>query len=543
MRKSRRPVLLVFLILCSVTVSAWGAERYAFLVAVRQYDKTELTSLQFTENDIDELARRLKAGGYDQRNIVVMTQTLGATQTRFLPLAANIRRELALLMRELQPSDSLLVAFSGHGVQFQGEDTTYFCPADAKLKDRGTLVSLTDVFEQLADPRKCRAGTKVLLVDACRNNPQSSLSKAAGEVELEPVGRALVEPPGGIVAFVSCSKGEKSYEIPELKHGVFFHYVLAGLQGQADLDQDREVSLAELELYAVKNVQKYVRTELGVSQTPERRGQSRGTITLVRLDGNARSTPLPPPPTGRIAGAERDDNILSMKLVWCPPGQFAMGDVAKTVPVTLSQGFWLGKYEVTQGEWARVMSTTPWEDQIYVKEGLRYAASYVSHEDATEFCRKLTASERNAGRLGPGEVFVLPTEAQWEYACRAGTTTTFNFGDDEAKLSDYAWWGGLFGNGNARDEQYAHQVGGKKPNAWGLHDMHGNVWEWCQDMYAEQLPGGRDPLVTSGGSDRVIRGGCWGFVAAICRAAVRCAFQPSFRDSGLGFRVALVPSQ
>ena len=102
--------------------------------------------------------------------------------------------------------------------------------------------------------------------------------------------------------------------------------------------------------------------------------------------------------------------------------------------------------------------------------------------------------------------YALPTEAQREYACRAGTTTAYSFGDDAGNLGDYAWWGGAIGDGNAGAERYPHRVGQKKPNPWGLYDMHGNVWEWCRDAYAKKLPGGTDPLVETG-SDRVFRAG------------------------------------
>jgi formylglycine-generating enzyme required for sulfatase activity len=246
------------------------------------------------------------------------------------------------------------------------------------------------------------------------------------------------------------------------------------------------------------------------------------------------------------AGEQRDDNGLEMKFIWCPPGTFTMGspkteegrnDDEDQVQVRLSKGFWIGKYEVTQGEWERVMGTTPWKGERYVKEGPRYAATYVSWDDATEFVAKLTSQERQAGRLSAGWRYTLPTEAHWEYACRAGTQTAYGFGGDAARLSEYAWWGGILGDSNAKNEQYAHEVGLKKPNAWGVHDLHGNVYEWCRDWYQEKLPGGTDPEQATQASDRVFRGGSWHDHAVRCRAAIRYYGEPGDRGNYLGFRV------
>ena len=128
-----------------------------------------------------------------------------------------------------------------------------------------------------------------------------------------------------------------------------------------------------------------------------------------------------------------------------------------------------------------------------------------------------------------GETYRLPTDAQWEYACRVGTKTTFSFGDDEKQLGEYAWFAG-----NTAGEQYTHAVGLKKPNPWGLFDMHGNVWEWCSDWYDNTLPGGTNPIDphrnSGGGSLRVLRGGSWGNDTADCRSAYRSYYVPSGRD-------------
>ena len=231
-----------------------------------------------------------------------------------------------------------------------------------------------------------------------------------------------------------------------------------------------------------------------------------------------------------------DKNSIGTELVLIPPGKFTMGspesekdrnNAEDQAEVTLTKPFYLGKTEVTQAQWQAVMGTTPWKGKKYVREGDNYSATYVNWDDAQAFCKKLSETEKAAYRL--------PTEAEWEYACRAGTTTQFSFEDDVSKLSDYAWWGGP--DGNVKDELYAHEVGRKKANPFGLHDMHGNVWEWCEDRYADKLAGGTDPWVTAGGSNRVYRGGSWGYGVAYCRSALRGRDQPHDRSDLGGFRL------
>jgi formylglycine-generating enzyme required for sulfatase activity len=167
-----------------------------------------------------------------------------------------------------------------------------------------------------------------------------------------------------------------------------------------------------------------------------------------------------------------------IEMVWCPAGSFMMGsesgdsDESPVHEVTLTQGFWMGKYEVTKAQWEAVMGTTPWAGLDWILDDPDSSAVCVSWNNVQDFITALNAQT--------DESFRLPTEAQWEYACRAGTTTAYSFGDDSGDLSDYAWWLGSVMDGN---EKYAHVIGHKLPNPWGLHDMHGNVWEWCQDSY------------------------------------------------------------
>ena len=235
-------------------------------------------------------------------------------------------------------------------------------------------------------------------------------------------------------------------------------------------------------------------------------------------------------------------NSIGMELVLIPKGTFQMGSPIEEVgvysdaaqhQVTISGDYYLGVTEVTQGQYEKVIGTNPSYFQGNENKGSRsnHPVEEVSWEDAVEFCKKLSdlPEEKSAGR-----VYQLPTEAQWEYACRAGSKSAYSFGESSKSLGDYAW----FGNNNGQ----THPVGEKKANAWGLYDMHGNVWEWCSDWYDEYPKGAvSDPTGPKKGSDRVRRGGGWSIEAAGCRSAHRCRYAPRFRGR-LGFRVALSPS-
>ncbi len=239
---------------------------------------------------------------------------------------------------------------------------------------------------------------------------------------------------------------------------------------------------------------------------------------------------------------------LKIAFCWCPPGSFKMGSPAtetdrstneNQVDVTLSQGFWMQQHETTQGFWKSVMNSEPWAEHgvadLY-RSGPEYPAVYVSWDDALEFCKRLTTAEHSAGRLAAEEQYMLPTEAQWEYVCRAGTETAYSCGNDASQLSDYAWYDA---NSYKIGEKYSHIIGQKRANPWKLHDMHGNVWEWCQDIYSGTLPGGRDPLVQSGeGAFRGIRGGSWRDDPAGVRSAYRASDAPGNRSHELSFRLA-----
>jgi formylglycine-generating enzyme required for sulfatase activity len=226
------------------------------------------------------------------------------------------------------------------------------------------------------------------------------------------------------------------------------------------------------------------------------------------------------------------------------PGTFQMGQVgvAEAVhPVTLSTPFWMGKYEVTQAEYVAVVGSNPSFFQgANAPNAPSRPVEQVSWNNAVAYCQALTAIEQAAGRVPQGYQYRLPTEAEWEYCCRAGTTTQWNTGTSLS--TSEANFAGALANSTYLYGQTA-VVGSYAPNAFGLHDMHGNVFEWCLDSYALYAPGPvTDPFVT-GGPFRVFRGGSWFFIstAFICRSAGRNYGTPGGSDILVGFRVVLAP--
>jgi len=243
-------------------------------------------------------------------------------------------------------------------------------------------------------------------------------------------------------------------------------------------------------------------------------------------------------------------NSIGMKMVLIPPGEFMrrgmqqLGDRASYLKkpqrkVRITKPFYLGMYEVTQAEYEEVMGENPSDfakggrcaDRVSGKDTSRNPVEMVSWYDAVEFCKRLSAKE--------GETYRLLTEAEWEYACRAGTTTLYSFGDNKASLGEYAWYDA----GIPYSHLKTHPVGEKKPNAWGLHDMHGNIMEWCQDWFAKDyyaVSPTDDPPGPATGRFRVGRGGSFRAYYFDCESSDGCCtYLPTARFIGLGFRVVL----
>ena len=255
-------------------------------------------------------------------------------------------------------------------------------------------------------------------------------------------------------------------------------------------------------------------------------GDVKALVTQIAFLMAQEPSPGASVPPGAAAEPDLIANSIDMKLKLIQPGTFTMGcesheacdDEKPAHQVTLTRPFYLGVYPVTQAEYERVTGSTP----SHFK-GPKRPVETISWKHAQELCRKLSERERAEYRL--------PTEAEWEYACRAGSTTEYCFGDEERRLGDYAW----FRNNSGRE---THDVGQKAPNAWGLHDMHGNVWEWCQDWKASYPADAQtDPTGPASGAARVLRGGTWYTLARRCRSAYRDSAAPDQRNRDVGCRV------
>ena len=535
-------------------------KKLALLVGIDKYPSgSGFSSLPFPQRDVDLLGKLLLDSDYRPEHVRVLTTEKGfKDDPRFNPIGRNVLQEFRLLAGDRKPQDSLLIALVGHGLTRKiktkdavGNDVersaAFFCPQDADIRDTKSMISLDELYAEL---EQCKAGTKVMLVDACRDNPTEGNT---GAIPFAPP-----PVPASVAALFSCSDGEVAWEEPELGggHGVFFHYVIEGLKGEADGDRDGKVSLFELVEYTQDKVPDFVSHRRGRRQMPVLLGRA-GRVTLVDRSG------------GSIAPEFVTTRVGQIKLKRIPAGTFLMGspdededaqkDEKPQHRVRITRPFYLGVYEVTQAQCEAVMGTTPshfsatgdGKDKVAGQATDRHPVEWVSWLDAVKFCNKLSEMEgRPAFYEIDGEMvrvpdwnragYRLPTEAEWEYACRANApnVTRYSFGNDAAGLGEFAWY-----CGNSGDK--THPVGEKRPNALGLFDMHGNVWEWCWDRYGADYykqSGEDNPTGPDGALSRVYRGGGWDYYPRDACSANRNKSSPGFRDRDLGFRLAQVQS-
>lgn len=230
--------------------------------------------------------------------------------------------------------------------------------------------------------------------------------------------------------------------------------------------------------------------------------------------------------------------VVPKNMIWLPLGDFLMGSPEKEAErfmdegpvhsVTIPHGFWMDRHEVTQEQFAKLMHSTPSSTDFTAN----LPVNRITWHEANEYCERLTKAEQQRDTLPLGYVYRLPTEAEWEYACRAGTETAYSYGDETKSLSQHGWWAG---NSRGKPEP----IGQLKPNPWGFYDIHGNVFEWCLDIY-KAYPEGR--AFSDTGKLKILRGGAYycprGILRSACRAEPQ---QPDYRWILAGFRVVLAP--
>ncbi|MBY0459660.1 MAG: formylglycine-generating enzyme family protein, partial [Gemmataceae bacterium] len=510
---------------------------------------------------------------------------LGSADGKDKATRENVEAAFAELLKGVTKKDTVLLGFSGHGHQLsvevpgpdgkkESKEVPFFCPVDAVPTKDGanTLISISAVIKTLDDKG---GGHNLLLVDACRDLVDPNKGKRGG------IDSSRVENLGeGTAVFLACASRQKARETDQMfadaerkegkGHGVFFHFVIEGLKGDAK-NESGDVTWERLVPYVKGKVKaEFPKWFDGLTDDERQRPQSLGNLTddpvLVAAAGD---------------GKTHVSKATGMKFVRIKAGTFQMGspkeekdrsDDEAQHEVTLTKDYFLGVYEVTRGQFKAFVDDTGYKtegeadgtggygwdaakkdwvkDAKYTWRNPGFAQTdehpvvLVSWNDAVKFCEWLSKKD--------GRAYQLPSEAQWEFACRAGAKTRFHFGDDDEDLAKYgnvadkdfrAATGKDWGIKGSDGYGFTAPVGKFKPNVFGLYDMHGNAWEWCRDYYGsyDKVEGKRDPVqLNKQSSDRrVLRGGCWIGFAGYCRAARRLSLAPDDRSSSIGFRVCL----
>lgn len=577
-----------------------SSKRYALVIGVEQYQDKQITPLTAASNDAKLLAESLvRYAGFPADQVILLASDQAAERQ---PTRENILRRLSNL-RSVIPADGLLlVSFAGHGMERQGK--AYLLPSNAQVNNDVDLLEDTAVSVDTVKERIRQTGVKqvMIILDACRNDPAAGRAEAPNLMtEAYTRGFSFDTRNQEVTAFATLyatSVGSRAYENTEKKNGYFTLALVEGLKGAAANDKG-EVTLDSLREYVQTEVPKRVKLDLGGSKKQDPQVVIEGykanelvvsiTVNLppgtnVKINTNASTSAEPAKPeivtqangltlksfSFKVITLRADQQVLKEKdgqakvftenlkdkakleMVQIPAGEFLMGSVQdernsiheNELPqhkVNLPE-FYLGKYEVTQAQW-KVVASLPKinidlkADPSEFKDDDLPVES-ITWDEAVEFCARLSQAT--------GRQYRLPSEAEWEYACRAGTTTRFSFGSSiSPRYTNYPEKGQVVG---VKPEDYDRgqplPVGSlNAPNAFGLYDMHGNVMEYCQDIWHENYQNaptdGRAWLTEGAPETHLLRGGSWEVWPVVACSAYRLDAKLDWKRSDTGFRVAM----
>jgi formylglycine-generating enzyme required for sulfatase activity len=525
-------ILCVFLLLIP---PALAAQKVALIIGNSQYKADPLPN---PVNDAADMAGMLQKLGFEvilekdaDKNAMV-----GALRT---------------FHKKLGASDIGLFYYAGHGMQISGNN--YLIPVRHAIAEEFEVESeaiganrILSAMESAGNP------LNIVILDACRNNPFQSFRGAQK-------GLAEMRAPRGTIISYATSPGSlaedgqgrngtytqallKNFQVPGLDVQKMFNRTGLDVMENTGGRQMPWVSSTPLPDFYLAGGAPEDRYQLPVQpekvttapavKTPEDNVSAQTAEKTEKKAVSAPATEVFPdkvPPSNPKAGDVWTEPVSGMVFVWVPGGCYKMGcgiwsndcyDNETPVHKVCLDGFWIGKYEVTQGQWLQIMGSNP----STFKAGDDFPVETVSWYDAKTYIEKLN---RQSGRT-----FALPTEAQWEYAARSGGRQEKFAGNNQA--GSVAWYAGNSGGKTRR-------VGTKSPNGLGVHDMSGNVWEWCEDVYdkyAYSKHGRNNPVITSGETGRVFRGGSWDADLRYIRSTIRGKFQAKIKYDRLGFRVA-----
>ncbi|MDO5309948.1 MAG: SUMF1/EgtB/PvdO family nonheme iron enzyme [Planctomycetia bacterium] len=540
-----------------------------FLVGTNRYDNMKDSDLCYAVADVTALKARFIELGVPEENITILTTGSSAA---LIPEKKNIEVAFKRFITNLEKGDSAFVYLSGHGFRFERDKRTYYAPQNVVVTSKSeiikTSVAIDDMIESL---RNSSANLKWMTVDACRNDPTEKLSddSSFGALSANQLGLAkgaIVDSAGLPDSFVfmqGCEDGQYSLESPDLQQGLMAYALLEALQydnNPADRDKSGELKLVDLLSYVQSRTEELARccrdrfNRPCIQRPALTNDRLQNAVFLTNLrHGVATPTQRQGTDSGEIECGSKAGEVKTLTIAgvqvnfhWAPSGRFQMGSPESEQKrlenetlheVELTQGFWIAETETTQELWQAVMGNNPSEFR-----NNHAPVEQISWDDCQDFLNELNSNYSSV--LPYGYRYALPTEAQWEYACRAGTSTPFAFGASldasEANFDgNYPYGAGAKGAFKERTTP----VKSYAPNDWGLYDMHGNVWEWCADLYDRDFystsESRQDPEGGGRGSDYVLRGGSWNDGAKSCRSSYRNR-DPGNPSYDCGVRLVLV---